>query len=254
MNASILCRSAASAPVSRGTLRCQQGCRRFAVVACAQDDAASCSSVSYSRRQAATLTLAATAAVLASDSRQALAADGQVAIADPLGVPVPQSAVGTQVFFDIAIAGKPAGRVVLGLFDEAVPKTAANFRGLVTGEKGYGYKGSVMHRIVPNFVVQGGDFQFGNGIGGKSIYGGSFPDELSGLQLQHTGPGILSMANRGKDTNGSQFFITLAPTPWLNAHHVVFGQVMDAASMKVVREMEAAGSGAGVRIVDCGVL
>ena len=158
------------------------------------------------------------------------------------------------MFFDISIAGKPAGRVVLGLFDSEVPKTTANFKGLITGEKGYGYKGSVMHRIVPRFVVQGGDFQFGNGIGGKSIYGGSFPDEPSGLQLQHTGPGILSMANRGKDTNGSQFFITLAPTPWLNQHHVVFGQVMDSASMKVVREMEAAGSGTGVRIVDCGVL
>lgn len=102
--------------------------------------------------------------------------------------------------------------------------------------------------------MQGGDFQLGNGIGGKSIYGGSFADEVGGLQLHHTGPGILSMANRGKDTNGSQFFITLNPTPWLDAHHVVFGQVMDAASMQVVRAMEAAGSGAGVRIVDCGVL
>jgi cyclophilin family peptidyl-prolyl cis-trans isomerase len=214
MHASALCRSATHAPASRSALTRRCSRRVAAVVACAPE-ASSGSSVSYSRRQAATLTLAATAAVLASDAPLALAAEGAVTAADPLAVPVPQSAVGTQVYFDISIAGKPTGRVVLGLFDAAVPKTTANFKGLCTGEKGYGYKGSVMHRIIPNFVVQGGDFQFGNGIGGSSIYGGSFPDELSGLQLQHTGPGILSMANRGKDTNGSQFFITLAPTPYV---------------------------------------
>ena len=109
-----------------------------------------------------------------------------------------------------------------------------------------------MHRIVPGFVVQGGDFTFGNGIGGKSIYGGSFDDES--FALKHVGQGMLSMANRGPNTNGSQYFITLNPTPWLDGRHVIFGQVADEDSMRTVRAMEAAGSGANVRVADCGVL
>ena len=154
------------------------------------------------------------------------------------------------MFFDVTIGAQPAGRIVLGLFGDDAPKTAANFAALAAGEPGYGYKGSIFHRIIKDFMVQGGDFTNGNGTGGKSIYGGSFADE--NLQLHHTGPGILSMANRGPNTNGSQFFITTVPTPWLDGKHVVFGQVVEG--MSVVRAIEAAGAESRVRIADCGVL
>ncbi|MBL8755633.1 MAG: peptidylprolyl isomerase [Planctomycetes bacterium] len=169
-----------------------------------------------------------------------------------------------RVYFDITIGDKPAGRIVFELFAETVPKTAENFRALCTGEKGMGksgkalhYKASRLHRIIPGFMCQGGDFTRGNGTGGESIYGEKFKDE--NFQHKHTTPGLLSMANAGPNTNGSQFFITTAVTSWLDGKHVVFGKVADDAGLKVLKAMEAVGTRDGtpkqdVVIVDCGEL
>ena len=137
-----------------------------------------------------------------------------------------------KVFFDIEVDGSPAGRIGFGMFGDTVPKTVKNFSTLADGSAGIGnsgkqlhFKGSKFHRIIPGFMAQGGDFTAGNGTGGESIYGNKFEDE--NFSLKHTKPMLLSMANAGANTNGSQFFITFKETPWLDGRHVVFGEVIE---------------------------
>jgi peptidylprolyl isomerase len=174
----------------------------------------------------------------------------------------PGEEVTSKVFFDVSIGGAPAERIVFGLFGKTTPKTAENFRALCTGEKGVGKSGkplhyakSIFHRIIPQFMIQGGDFTNGNGTGGESIYGTKFEDE--NFKLKHFAPGYLSMANAGPNTNGSQFFITTIVTSWLDGRHVVFGKVLEG--MDVITKVEANGSPSGtpksrVEIVDSGEL
>ncbi|CAJ1397952.1 unnamed protein product [Effrenium voratum] len=187
----------------------------------------------------------------------------------PVGPVVPLQQVthakaNPHVFLDVEAGGKFLGRIELELFQEVAPMAVENFRALCTGEKGPGIadhprhlKGSPFHRIIPGFMAQGGDITHGNGRGGESIYGKTFRDEWEHGIVHHTEPGLLSMANRGRNTNGSQFFITLAPAPWLDNKHVVFGRVL--YGMDVVRAMEKRGSRSGtpseeIRIVDSGEL
>lgn len=167
-----------------------------------------------------------------------------------------------KVFFDIVCGGKPLGKIVMELYSDVAPKTAENFRALCSGEKGVGrmgkmlhYKGSIFHRVIPQFMIQGGDFTNFNGTGGESIYGARFADEQ--FTIKHTRPGLLSMANAGPNTNGSQFFITTVPCGWLDGKHVVFGEVTDG--MEVVSTVESLGTSNGIpkeRIViaNCGQL
>ena len=167
-----------------------------------------------------------------------------------------------KAFFDIEIDGKPEGRIVFGMFGDTVPLTVDNFVKLCTGEMGTGksgkplhFKDSAFHRIIQGFMAQGGDFTLGDGRGGESIYGEKFKDE--NFDIKHTKPNLLSMANAGPNTNGSQFFITFAATPWLDGRHTVFGEVIEGE--EVVKALEAIGSSSGKTskkavIADSGIL
>jgi cyclophilin family peptidyl-prolyl cis-trans isomerase len=164
-------------------------------------------------------------------------------------------AMNPRVYFDLSADGMNIGRVVMVLREDVVPKTARNFLELATGQNGFGYKGSAFHRVIPDFMLQGGDFTHHNGTGGKSIYGKKFEDE--NFTLKHTKPGILSMANAGPNTNGSQFFICTAVTSWLDGKHVVFGEVVEG--YEHIKKIESYGSDSGktskkIVIDNCGAL
>jgi len=157
-----------------------------------------------------------------------------------------------QVYFDIEIGNRPIGKVTMKLYNET-PRCSENFRALCTHERGFGYKKTIFHRVIKNFMCQGGDFTNHDGTGGKSIYGEYFADE--NFKLNHDKPGLLSMANAGPNTNGSQFFITLVRCPWLDGKHTVFGEVV--SGMDVIKKCEEVGSSSGatsqrIEVVDSG--
>lgn len=176
--------------------------------------------------------------------------EGDMKIPFPLGPPNPDN---TRCWMSVTAGGEKLGKVTFEVKDDTVPKTAANFEALCTHEKGFGYRGTPFHRVIPQFMAQTGDFTRGDGRGGESIYGRTFQDE--NFILRHTGPGVLSMANAGRNTNGSQFFVTYTGTSWLDGKHVVFGQVV--AGWDVMKKIEACGSRSGktmtkVKIAECG--
>mgnify|MGYP000968831345 CR=1 FL=1 len=160
-----------------------------------------------------------------------------------------------KVYFDIEIAGKPKGKIIFELYAKIVPKSAENFRALCTHEKGFGYRGSIFFAIYPNFMIHGGDITRNNGSGGKSIYGKYFDDE--NFKVLHNKPGTLTMDNCGKNTNGSQFYITTAPCPWLDRNHVAIGRVI--YGMEIVNYIETLATESyiprkEIKIVRCGEL
>lgn len=174
---------------------------------------------------------------------------------DAVAAGVKKSRKNPQVYFDVKIGNSNVGRIIMLLKADVVPRTVENFRALCTGEKGMGYQGSTFHRVIPGFMLQGGDFTNHNGTGGRSIYGKKFEDE--NFQLTHTGPGTLSMANSGPNTNGSQFFLTVDKTDWLDNKHVVFGNVI--SGLNVVKKIEKFGTKSGkptekIVIASCGEL
>lgn len=258
--------------------RVQQGrqrTKRAAVRAAASND----SSQSTRREQLVSSSAAALAGAFAALAGAELAAPlpslaEEAAATTPAPPPPPRAPsivkrppITTRVFFDLTLGGEPVGRLTIGLYGSTLPKTTENFRALATGEKGFGYKGSSFHRVVQNFVLQGGDFTNGNGTGGRSIYGGSFPDES--FEVPHF-TGALSSANRGPNTNGSQFFVVTntqsgkptwgeEATPWLNGKHVVFGEV-DEESLALCLKLQNeevdffSKPKRQIKIVECGEL
>lgn len=167
-----------------------------------------------------------------------------------------QPEIGDKVYFDIAIGDRNVGRIIFGLYSKDCPRTAENFKQLCTGQNGFGYANSIFHRVIQEFMIQGGDFTAPRsrlGTGGKSIYGERFADEQAGLKLRHSVPGLLSSANCGPNTNGSQFFITTVPCPWLDGKHVIFGRVLEGFNVVKMIESQRTND-RDMPLVDCKIV